>query len=168
MRNLTFVMVGITVALLVIAYSQKNGNHILGLRLGIRMMMNLAPVVIAAFLMTGLMQAMIPERIITELLGARAGLKGLVIAVGAGIITPGGPFVSFPIAYSLLKSGASLGTTVCYITAWGFWGGGSLFYEAGIMGGRFLAIRFGLGIFMPILLGAASNLVNAFIKARLI
>ncbi|MBW1738029.1 MAG: permease [Deltaproteobacteria bacterium] len=50
--------------------------------------------------------------------GTESGMRGILIGSVAGGLCPGGPFVSLPIAAGLLRSGASTGTMVAFITGW--------------------------------------------------
>ena len=55
---------------------------------------------------------------LSKWLGEGSGLRGVLIAWPAGIVTPGGPFTSFPLVLALHKAGAAVAVTVTYITAW--------------------------------------------------
>jgi len=59
------------------------------------------------------------------------------------------PYVSLPIAAALLRSGASVGTTVAFITGWLLWAFSRLPMEVGILGWKFTLIRIASTFFFP-------------------
>ena len=69
----------------------------------------------------------LPRELMTRWLGDESGFRGLVIAAIAGSLTPGGPFVQFPIVAALLKSGAGIAPLMTYISAWSLLGINRLF-----------------------------------------
>ena len=70
-----------------------------------------------------------------------------------GGITPGGPYVSLPLAAGLLKAGAGLGTMVAYVTAWSLWAIARVPLEVGVMGWKFTFIRFTCTFIFPPIAG---------------
>ena len=72
----------------------------------------------------------------------------------AGILTPGGPLVSFPIMAVFYKGGASLSALVAYMTSWSLFGfQRMLAWELPFMGTRFLLARVLRTLAFPILGG---------------
>jgi len=111
------------------------------------------PTLLGAFLIAGYVRVLVPEDIVREWLGEQSGLKGMLVSYLAGIITFGGPFISFPIAASLYHAGGSVRTVTTYITSWALWGGGIIFYEFSILGPRLFTIRMLACILFPLLAG---------------
>ena len=86
-------------------------------------------------------------------------LKGMLIASAAGALTPGGPYVSLPIAVSLSTAGASLGCVVAYLVAWTMWGLNGLAFEISVLGPRLtLAKRLSTLIF-PLVAGMLAQII---------
>ena len=85
---------------------------------GTGLIMLVIPLVVVAILMASYAQALLPRRTIEHWLGRDAGWRGMLIATGAGILTPGGPFMAFPLVVGLRAVGASLPICVTYLTAW--------------------------------------------------
>ncbi len=50
-------------------------------------------------------------------MGDDSGLVGLSIGMLAGVITPGGPYVMYPIGNALMASGAGIGPMAGYVSA---------------------------------------------------
>ena len=85
---------------------------------------------------------------------ARAGLRGLLLASGAGAATPGGPFTSFPLIHALRAAGAEAGTLMAFLAAWALIGlNRVIVWELPLLGGEFTALRVAACLPLPILVG---------------
>lgn len=108
----------------------------------------------AGLMIGGLAQFLVPASQVESALGRDSGLKGLVVATAIGMVTPGGPFTSFPLVYALFIAGADAGTLVAYLTAWAMIGlNRLLIWEIPFMGWDFGLIRFVSSLPLPILAG---------------
>ena len=80
--------------------------------------------------------------------------RALRIATLAGAVTPGGPFVAFPLVASLWKAGTGVGPLIAYLSAWSLLGlHRILIYELPILGPRFVLVRVITIGLVPILAG---------------
>jgi uncharacterized membrane protein YraQ (UPF0718 family) len=102
---------------------------------------------------------LVPNEFIARWIGQESGLRGIFIGTVAGGVMPGGPYVSLPIAGGLLKSGASIGTVVAFLTGWSLWAIGRLPMEIGILGWKITLIRLACTFFFPPIAGLMANLV---------
>lgn len=115
-------------------YYKGEGQHIAGIKSAINMTIEIIPLLIFAFVVAGMVQVLISQEIIGRWVGAESGIRGgILIGSLAGGVCPGGPFVSLPIAAGLLRSGASSGTMVAFITGWSVYAVGRLPMEVGIL-----------------------------------
>ena len=120
-----------------------------------RLMMFIMPRVGAAVLIAAFLQVLVPREVVSRLIGEKAGIRSIVIATAAGILTPGGPLTSFPIVVALYASGANKGAMVAYISSWAMIGGQRiLVWEWPLMGTEFTLIRVGASLLLPVLAGA--------------
>ncbi len=154
----TIIMGVIAVALLIIAYQRGGGEHILGLKSAGNLLLEVMPLLIFAFIIAGIIPLLIPTEMIAKWVGAESGLRGILIGSAMGGLTPGGPFVSLPIAAGLLRTGASIGTMVAFMTGWSVLAVTRLPLEVGLMGWKFTAIRLAATFSFPILAGLIANL----------
>jgi uncharacterized membrane protein YraQ (UPF0718 family) len=107
-----------------------------------------------SFLAAGLAQVLIPSEWIRGALGRDSGMRGIVLASAAGIATPAGPFVSLPIATTLLRGGAEPAAVVTYLTAWSLLALHRLVaWEVPILGARFALVRYAICAALPIVAG---------------
>lgn len=118
-----------------------------------KMLLLMGPVLLCAFIIAGQLQVLLPREAVRAWLGQRTGIEALIISAVAGALTPGGPYVSLPIALALFQSGASVGCVVAYLTGWTMWGVNGLFFELSVLGpGLTLAKRL-CTLPLPILAG---------------
>jgi uncharacterized membrane protein YraQ (UPF0718 family) len=112
------------------------------------------PLIVVSFLAAGFVDALIPREWVRDTLGHDSGLRGILIAAGAGIVTPAGPFVSMPIAAVMLRSGASTGPVVAFLSAWALLALHRLIaWEVPILGWRFALLRYAVCLVLPVIAG---------------
>ena len=157
----TVVMFILALALFILAMLQGEGKHITGLKAAWRYTIEILPLLIFALIVAGLVQTLIPRDLISTWVGDESGFRGILIGSVAGALTPGGPYVSLPIAAGLLKTGASIPTMVAFVTGWALMSVARLPLEVGIMGWRFTLIHMlSVIIFAPLAGLIASFLVK--------
>jgi len=149
----TLVMAVLALILLYIGYSRGQGQHLIGLKAAWRMTWQVLPLLVFAFVMAGMIQALIPQETITKWVGGQSGWRGILIGCAAGGLTPGGPYVSLPIVAGLARAGASVPTLVAYLTAWSIYAVARLPMEVGLLGPRFVIVRLCSSFLLPPLAG---------------
>jgi uncharacterized membrane protein YraQ (UPF0718 family) len=159
MKAATIAMGVILAALIGVAIWRGGGSLQKGLTFGGKTFLTTLPLLIMAFAIAGLVQILVPREFIVKWLGAGAGYKGIMIATVAGAVTPGGPYVSFPIVASLYKSGASVGTVVAFVTAWSLWAVARFPLEIGLVGPKLAIARFLSTLIVPPLAGLFAQAV---------
>ena len=135
---------------------------------GMKLLLEITPLLIFAFIMAGMIQELLPKEMVAGWVGAESGFRGLIIGTLAGAITPGGPYVSMPIAAGLLRSGASIGTMVAYLTAWSVWAISRMPIEIGLMGWKYTFIRLACSFFFPPIAGALAQFIFGGVKLDII
>ncbi len=107
-----------------------------------------------AVLIAGFVQVLVPKDAVAAWVGEKSGLKGMVIASVAGMLTPGGPVTAFSLVVALHASGADRGALVAYVTAWSLLGMQRLLvWEIPLMGGEFALLRFAVSALLPVVAG---------------
>jgi len=147
----------VAIVLLVIGYQRGGGEYILGLKSAGSMLLQITPLLVFAFIIAGMAQVLIPAEIISKWIGAESGLRGILIGTAAGSLVPGGPYVSLPVAAGLLRTGASIGTMVAFLTGWSLWAVTRLPLEIGIVGWRFTLIHLACTFFFAPIAGLIAN-----------
>lgn len=152
----------IILALLAALAWWRGGGPLLrkGLSDGGVLLARFAAIIAISFLAAGLAQALVPRAWVQAALGHGSGLRGILLATGAGIVTPAGPYVSMPIAAVLLRSGASPSAVVSFLTAWSLLAlHRFVAWEVPIVGLRFALLRYGICLLLPILAGLGTRLL---------
>ncbi|MDO9548180.1 MAG: permease [Candidatus Marinimicrobia bacterium] len=147
----TIIMASIALILVFIGYRKGGSLHITGMQSALTMTIQVLPLLIFAFIVAGMIQALLPQDLLNRWVGAESGLRGILIGTIAGGLTPGGPYVSYPVIAGLLKSGA--GTMVAFLTSWSLWAVARLPMEVGILGWKFTLIRLSSTFFFPPIAG---------------
>ncbi len=146
-------LAAIAIVLFVLAYSMGNGLHWQGLEAGSKMLKNMLPILIMAYLLTGFVEVLTPPQLIQGWLGPEAGWKGIFLGSAAGALLPGGPLVVFPLLAAVYKMGASMGAMVALISGWSMWGLILFSFEIPIMGVGFSLARISASLLFPPLAG---------------
>lgn len=94
MKVTTLILCAVSIVLLALAYFRQQDLPLRGLRITGTMLLRMGPLLLAAFLIAGQMQVLLPKDIVSQWLGEQAGLKAILIGSAAGALTPGGP--TFP------------------------------------------------------------------------
>ena len=114
----------------------------------------------AALLIAASIQVLLPREKVARWLGDRAGLRGILLATGAGMVTPGGPMTSFPVVNALHEAGTGRRALVAYLTSWSTQGFQRiLMWELPLMGFEFASFRFLVSLPLPIIAGLISRYV---------
>ena len=145
----TIVMGSLAIAPLLWGYFRGQGEHIAGLKSTGAMLIQIIPLLIAAFIVAGMVQTLLSQEAVSRWIGAESGWRGLFLGTIAGGLAPGGPYVSLPIAAGLLRSGAGIGTMVAFLTGWSLWAVSRLPMEVGILGWKLTLIRLASTFFLP-------------------
>jgi uncharacterized membrane protein YraQ (UPF0718 family) len=154
MHTYDLLIYGLAAALTVAAYLRDPGLPGVGLRAGGQLFLEVMPRLAGALIVTGMLQVLIAPEWIQHWLGRGAGHRGILAGFVAGVLTPGGPLVSFPIMAVFYKSGASLSALVCYVTSWSLFGFQRILaWELPFMGPRFLVARVLPTLVFPIVAG---------------
>jgi len=156
----TVLLVMACLALLAIGIAYRRGVAGAGFAETGRLLLQVAPVLVPAFILAGMVSVIVPTEVLTRLLGAESGVRGLAIGTLAGALTPGGPFLAFPLLAVLLKGGASVGAVTAFLTSWAVLGvHRMLAFEIPILGLRFVLVRAAASLAMPMLVGWTAQLL---------
>ena len=144
----------VTLVLVAIAWWTGGFNLALaGLSDGVMTLLLVTPLLIAAFLIAGLVQTLVGAELVERWLGSSSGWRGILLACVGGALIPGGPYAYYPIAAALLQAGAGLGVLVAFITAKNLWTISRLPLEVALLGPNITWMRYVITLIIPPLLG---------------
>ncbi len=157
MNRVALMLGALAAGLLAFAWRRGDGSHRTGVEQGWRLLLRTLPLLIVAFVIIGYVDVLAPQRLVQGWIGPGSGWPGIVWAEAAGMALPGGPYVVFPLVATLYHAGAAIGPAVAMITAWAMNALLTISFELPFLGWRFTAVRWGLGLFFPVLAGAAAQ-----------
>jgi len=160
MDTSTIVMMAAAAIALIVVYWKSPESAGRGLTATGVLILEIIPRMVAAFTLAGLIQAVVPQDVIVGWMGHGSGLKGILIGMSLGTVTPGGPMTHFPIVASLFKVGVGVGPLVSYLTAWSLFGlQRVIMWEIPFLGAKVVAVRVAVSFFFPLLAGWLCELI---------
>lgn len=154
MDTSSIVMMAAAAIALIVVYWKSPESAGRGLTAAGVLILEIMPRMVAAFTLAGLIQAVVPQDVIVGWMGHGSGLKGILIGMSLGTVTPGGPMTHFPVVASLFKVGVGVGPLVSYLTAWSLFGlQRIIMWEIPFLGAKLVAVRVGVSFFFPLFAG---------------
>lgn len=127
----------------------------------------LLPKIAGGILLATAIGMALPRDKVLRLVGPDSGVKGLVIAMAAGALIPGGPAVTFPLTASLMAAGADIAAGVTMVTGWVLLSlNRTLVWELSFLPHDLVALRILLTLPVPILAGLALRWLRRRMEAR--
>ena len=160
MDTTTLVLTVVAAMLLAIAFWRGRDLPLAGLLAGGRTLWRNLPILLLGFVIAGLVQVLVPKELISRWLGARAGMKGVLIACVVGGVVPGAPYAVFPLVAVFYQAGASLGAVVGFVSAWSLWSISRLPVEMALIDPKAALVRYGITFVVPPLAGLMANAVS--------
>lgn len=108
---------------------------------------------VGVFGLVGLLDVFVPPALIERVLGSEGGLMSLLAGGALGSVAAGPPVAAYPIAASLLRSGAWAPAVAAFIVSWTLVGFVSLPFEARTFGPRFAIARNALSFVFALIIG---------------
>lgn len=93
------------------------------------------------FLLVGLLEVLIPKKLVIKKLGKKSGTMGSIYSFFLGAILPGPLYISFPIAMIMARKGVSMFNVALFVGAWSCFKIGEEVLELQFLGPKFLLLR---------------------------
>lgn len=152
-------------ALLLYALMRGDGSAKDGLIRAVEQSIKLLPRMSCVLIAAGFTVNLIPTEIIGRLLGAEAGLIGILIGSFAGLFVPSGPVISFAIAAAFAGEGASAPALISFITSWSLFAAHRVvILEVPLLGVPFLRLRILSVILLPFMAGVLAYAVTNILR----
>jgi uncharacterized membrane protein YraQ (UPF0718 family) len=159
MNTATLILVTMAGGLLTYAWRRGDGSHRRGVHLGGQTLRRTTPILILAFIISGYVTVLSPQDLVQTWIGPESGWQGVFLGTGVGMFLPGGPYIVFPLIGILYEAGAGLGQTLAIISSWTLLGLLRLSFEIPFMGWRFTAVRWGLALTLPVVIGLVAQVL---------
>ena len=149
------VFAGLALVTGAVTYARFGGDRVISSALGgADLLAQILPQLAGGLLIGGLVTRLVKRETVVKWLGGSSGLMGLLLAMVAGMLTPGGPFTSFPMVYALWIAGADAGALIAFISAWSLIGfHRMIIWELPLLGVEFSLLRYAVSLPLPILAG---------------
>jgi len=156
--NTTAIMINLfAFACLFISFLKNKKKTIQCLQVAIKSFIRILPMVFIIIIFIGLLLGFVPQNQISRLIGEQAGFGGVLVVtlLGAALHIPS--LISFPLAASLLESGASITSVAAFITSLTMIGVVTLPLEIKMLGKTMSLLRngisFGIAIIIALIMG---------------
>jgi hypothetical protein len=156
------ILLWLVVAALALALMRRSAPLFWGsTRAGAMDFLRLLPRILVGVLGSGFIAAALPQDVIGQWLGPSSGPFGIVLAMIAGAVTPGGPVVGFSLGAAALKSGAGAPQVIAYSTAWALFALQRVFiYELPTMPRHVVWLRVVASLPVPLLAALGAMLIG--------
>ena len=162
------ILVSLVIATVAFGFAQDPTLPLRGLSASARLLRSVWLELLLGFVLAGLLEVLIPQPVLSRWLGAERLGQGIVIGWAAGLLMPGGPYLFFPVAANLFRSGAAPGPLIALLTAKTLVSPiRMLTYEAPLMGWPLTLARFIPGVLLPPIMGVLGQWLFTVLKAGL-
>ena len=139
------------IALIATFYKDKSKTK-KSLRIALKSFVKILPVILIIVLIIGLLLGFIPPDKISSVIGEQSGIIGVLLTALIGAVMHIPSIVSFPLAASLLKSGAAVTTIAAFITSLTMIGFVTLPLEIKELGKKFAFMRNGFSFIIALII----------------
>lgn len=153
MEAADIVIASLTLGALLISAGKSPAKTRQALVIGGRRLLTVLPMILAIFVMVGMLEVFVPRQVIVSVLGSSRGILAPLLSALVGGVLTGPPVASYPIAYYLYGHGATVTSVVTFLVAWVAVGTVSLPIEAKFLSWRFAAIRWALMMILSLVVG---------------
>lgn len=153
MFDKAYVFISLCLILFIVSWLKDKKKTIAGARKGFMMFRNIALPFINILILISVALYFLPPHVIVRYLGGQTGFMGLTIAALVGSITLIPGFISYPIAATLVRAGASYGVVATFMTTLMMVGVMTFPLEARYFGKRVAFIRNALNFIAAIVIG---------------
>lgn len=144
---------------LVFALTRDRAKGILSLKVAGKSFLAIIPVVLIIILIIGLLLGFVPPSQILRFVGERAGMGGVLLVGVLGAVMQVPALISFPLAASLLQSGASIIAVAALITTLTMVGIVMLPLEIRELGKKMAILRNGFSFIIAIIIALIIGII---------
>lgn len=124
----------------------------------------LVPLLVLALLVAGCAEVLLSRELVERWLSDAAGWRGILVAWGAGILTPGGSVVGLPIVAGMARLGVGPSVVVTYLVSLSTLSLIRFPLELGFIGGRLAVLRFFACLLLPPLAGLITRVLASLAR----
>lgn len=137
---------------LIFAFIKDRAKTKRSLILAVKSFFRIIPTVLIIIILIGLLLGFVPSSEISKIVGEQSGVGGVILVALFGAILHIPALISFPLAASLLKSGASIVAVAAFITTLTMIGTVTLPLEIKELGKKIALLRNGISFIIAIII----------------
>ncbi len=161
------ILVSLVVLAALLGFVKDSTLPFRGLMASVKLVRGVWVELLLGFVLAGLLEVLLPQPVLSRWLGAERLGQGIVVGWAAGLVIPGGPYLFFPVAANLFRSGAAPGPLIALLTAKTLVSPiRMLTYEAPLMGWPLTLARFIPGVLLPPVMGVLGQWLFTLLKGR--
>ena len=161
------ILVSLVILTALLGFVRDSTLPLRGLMASVKLARGVWVELLLGFVLAGLLEVLIPQPVLSRWLGAEHLGQGIVVGWAAGLVMPGGPYLFFPVAANLFRSGAAPGPLIALLTAKTLVSPiRMLTYEAPLMGWPLTLARFIPGVLLPPVMGVLGQWLFTVLKGR--
>ncbi|MCD6469091.1 MAG: permease [Thermoplasmata archaeon] len=158
--NVTAVIINIiAVAGLLIAFAKDRDKTIKSLKMAGKSSIRMLPMVFVIIIIIGLLLGFVPPDQISRFIGEQSGMTGILLVGAVGAVMHIPSLLSFPLAASLLKEGASVSAVAAFITTLTMIGTITLPLEIKELGKKMAILRNGISFVIAIIIALIMGII---------
>jgi len=154
MNATTIVINLIALAAILTAFAKDKEKAVLSLKMAGKSFVRIIPNVLVIIVFIGLLLGFVPPEQISRFVGEQSGIGGVLLISVIGAIVHIPSLISFPLAASLLKSGASITAIAAFITTLTMVGTVTLPLEIRELGKEIALLRNGMSFVFAIVIAS--------------
>jgi uncharacterized membrane protein YraQ (UPF0718 family) len=163
----TWILLAITIAVFAFAFQRDPELPRRGVQATGRLLSNVGVELVLGFLLAGMVDVLIPAKVLSSYLGSERLGRGILMGWGIGLAIPGGPYVLFPLAAGMMRNGAAAGPLITLLTAKTLVSPiRMLTYEAPLLGWPMTAARLVPGVLVSPVLGLVGHWIFSLFAAQ--
>jgi len=158
--NFTALVINIiAIAGLLIAFAKNKEKTKKSLTIAAKTFIKMLPIVFIIIIFIGLLLGFVPPEQISRFVGEQSGIGGVLLVGVVGALMHIPALLSFPLAASILESGASITAVAAFITTLTMIGMITLPLEIKILGKKMALLRNGLSFVIAILIAVMMGVI---------
>ena len=151
--NITVIVInGIAIISFLIAFIKDRKKAMRSLKIAGKSFLKILPMALIIIIFIGLFLGFVSSRDISKFIGDQSGFTGMLLVGAAGAVIYIPSLLAFPLAASLLESGASISAVAAFITTLTMIGAITLPIEIKEMGKEIAFLRNGLSFVIAIII----------------
>jgi len=151
--NVTAVTINVfSLLCLIIAFFKNRQKTKQALKVAYKSFVSILPTVLVIIILIGVLLSFVPSSKISAIIGEQSGLSGVLIVAVLGSVMHIPSLISFPLAASVLASGASVVAVAAFITTLTMIGLVTLPLEIKELGKKMAVLRNGLSFIFAIII----------------